>query len=199
MTDAPPTSWISELRQRLQAPPPRRLPPADDRPAAVLVPLYVDAGELWTLLTRRSHDLPHHQGQIAFPGGGLKAGEEAWDGALREAQEEIGLDPKRVLRLGRLDEVATASSGYRITPCVGAVPYPIDTRLDPGEIDELFAVPVNALANPTVIEERPVTIDGRRHLMRVYHVGGRQVWGLTARIVQNLLARLGLETAPEIN
>lgn len=189
------TSWITELRRRLETPQPRRLPPREARPAAVLVPLYVDAGDLWTVLTRRSRELPHHQGQIAFPGGGLEPGEDAWDGALREAQEEIGLDPARVLRIGQLDELETVS-GYRVIPCVGAVPYPLETKLDEGEIDELFAVPLSAFANPTAVEERVVVIDGNERLLRVYHLGSRQVWGLTATMLQALLVRLGLEPDP---
>jgi len=186
-------SWIAELRTRLATPAATRLPHDDARQAAVLVPLYVDAGELWTLLTRRAETLPHHKGQIAFPGGGLEAGEEAWDGALREAQEEVGIDSSRVLRLGALDEARTPS-GYRIVPCVGAVAYPLETEINHDEIEEVFAVPISAFANPTAVEERVVAIDGLDRMLRVYHVGGRTVWGLTARIIQQLLIRLGLES-----
>lgn len=192
MTDSPWTSWITELRRRLTSPPARRLPHDDSRQAAVLVPLYVDARELWTLLTKRSEELPTHKGQIAFPGGGLEPGEDAWDGALREAHEEVGIEPEKVLRLGQLDEMETGS-GYRIVPCVGAVSYPLETRINPHEIDEIFPVPVTAFSNPQLVEDRPVTLDGAETTLRVYHIGGRQVWGLTARIIQNLLVRLGLE------
>ena len=185
-------SWILQVRERLASPPPRRLGPRDARQAAVLVPLYVDAGELWTLLTLRTDTLPHHKGQIAFPGGGRELGEDPWSAALRETQEEIGVEPRAVLRLGELDEAETPS-GFRIIPCVGAVPYPIETRPNPAEIAEVFAVPLSAFANPRLVEERRVLLDGRARALRIYHVGGRQVWGLTARILQNLLVRLGLE------
>ena len=89
MSDLERQSWIMELRARLQTPPPERLPPTalargeDARRAAVLVPLYVDAGALWVILTRRSEDLPYHRGQIAFPGGSLEQGEDPWAAALR--------------------------------------------------------------------------------------------------------------------
>ena len=192
MSESPWMSWITELRRSLTSPPARRLPHDDSRQAAVLVPLYVEARELWTLLTRRSEDLPTHKGQIAFPGGGLEPGEDFWQGALREAHEEVGIDPEKVLKLGELDEMETGS-GYRIVPCVGAVAYPLETRLNPGEIDEIFPVPITAFVNPQLVEDRPVVVDGKESMHRVYHVGGRQVWGLTARIVQNLLVRLGLE------
>ena len=189
------SSWILELRARLSSPAGRRLPPDDTREAAVLVPLYVDAGGLWTLLTKRSEDLPHHRGQIAFPGGSLEAGEDAWAAALRETEEEVGIDPKKVLRLGELDEASTPS-GFRIVPCVGAVPFPLETQLNSAEIEEVFPVPIQAFANPRMIEDRVVSFDGKPRELRIYHIGGRQVWGLTARIIQNLLDRLGMAPPP---
>jgi 8-oxo-dGTP pyrophosphatase MutT (NUDIX family) len=195
MSESQWNSWITELRARLGQPEGRRLPPSDARQAALLVPLYVDAGELWTFLARRSEELPHHRGQIAFPGGSLESGEGHWDAALREAYEEVGLDPKRVLRLGTLDEAETPS-GFRIVPCVGAVPYPVETKPDGEEVEEVFAVPISAFANPKMIEDRQVTVDGRERWIRVYHVGSRHVWGLTAHVIQNLLERLGL--APQV-
>ncbi len=192
MTEPQKHNWILELRNRLGTPPARRLPPTDDRQAAVLVPLYVDAGELWTVLTQRTDKLPHHKGQIAFPGGSLEPGEDPWDAAVRETEEEIGIERKKILRLGDLDEAQTPSD-FRIVPCVGAVPFPLETELNGDEIEELFVLPIKAFANPTAIEDRTVTLDGEERMLRIYHVGSRQVWGLTAMILQNLLQRLGLE------
>jgi 8-oxo-dGTP pyrophosphatase MutT (NUDIX family) len=185
------TSWIVEVRARLASPPPRRLGPSEARPAAVLVPLYVSSGELWTLLTRRAETLPHHRGQIAFPGGGRETGEDAWLAALRESEEEIGLSPKEVLRLGELDEVGSPA-GFRIAPFVGAIPHDFVATPSPDEIDEVFPVPIRALANPRLVEEHEVVVNGRRRALRAYHVGRHVVWGLTARIVENLLLRLGV-------
>lgn len=184
-------SWIHEVRERLATPPPLRLPPSDSRQAAVLVPLYADAGELWTLLTRRSDALPHHRGQVAFPGGGRELGEDLWAAALRESEEEIALAPATVLRLGQLDEVGSPA-GFRIVPCVGAIPHGFEARPSPDEIDEVFAVPMSALASPQLAEDREVVINGKRRTIRIYHVGRHLIWGLTARILQNLLARLGI-------
>ncbi len=195
MSDTP-SSWILQVRQRLESPPPARLAAKEARQAAVLVPLYVEAGQLWTVLTRRTDDLSHHRGQIAFPGGGHDIGEEPWDTALRESQEEIGLDPGRVLKLGELDEAETPS-GFRIIPCVGAVPYPLETTPNEAEIAEIFSVPLLAFTDVRMVEEKDVTINGETRTLRVYHVaGGRQVWGLTARLIQNLLARLGMGAMP---
>ncbi|HET9228472.1 MAG TPA: CoA pyrophosphatase [Thermoanaerobaculia bacterium] len=189
-------SWIIQVRERFSSPPPRRLAASDLRQASVLVPLYVDAGELWTVLTKRTDDLPSHRGQIAFPGGGRELKEDAWAAALRESHEEIGLDPKRVLPLGILDEQETPA-GFRVIPCVGAIPFPFEVRPNEREIDEVFSLPLTAFSNPRMVEERLVKINGVERLLLVYHIGNRQIWGLTARILQNLLVRLGLEPEGE--
>jgi 8-oxo-dGTP pyrophosphatase MutT (NUDIX family) len=193
-----PQSWIVEARARLGSPPPpRRLAgraAAELRPASVLVPLYVDAGELWTVLTKRTATLPSHPGQIAFPGGSRETGEDPWTAALREAREELGLDPRQVLRLGELDE-QEVPSGFRIVPCVGAIPHGFPVRASEAEIAEVFSLPLAAFANPRLVEERPVVYNGVRRTLRVYHVGSRQIWGVTARILHDLLVRLGLESA----
>jgi 8-oxo-dGTP pyrophosphatase MutT (NUDIX family) len=187
----PAESWIQETRARLASPPPLRLPPGEARDAAVLVPLFVEAREIWTLLTERSEDLPHHKSQIAFPGGGRELGEDMWEAALREAEEEVGLDSAKVIRLGELDQADTPS-GFRIVPCVGAIPQGFEPRVNEAEIADVFRLPLSALANPNLVEDRAVTLNG------VYHVGRRQIWGLTARILQNLLRRIGLEADDEI-
>ncbi|HEX3129294.1 MAG TPA: CoA pyrophosphatase [Thermoanaerobaculia bacterium] len=191
-----PRSWIQEIRDRLTSPPPRRLAANDLRPASVLVPLYVDAGELWTVLTKRTDDLPSHRSQIAFPGGGRELKEDPWAAALRETNEEIGFDPKSILRLGELDEGETPA-GFRVIPCVGAIPFPYKATPNAAEISEVFSLPLSAFSNPKMVEERPVKINGVERLLLVYHIGNRQIWGLTARILQNLLVRLGLEPDTE--
>jgi 8-oxo-dGTP pyrophosphatase MutT (NUDIX family) len=187
-----PKSWILELRERLSSPPPRRLAASDLRPASLLVPLYVEAGELWTILTKRTDNLPTHRSQIAFPGGGRELKEDPWGAAVREAHEEIGLDPKTVLPLGELDEGETPT-GFRVIPCVGAVPHTFEAQPNAGEIAEVFSLPLTAFGNPQMVEERAVKVDGVERMLRIYHVGGRQIWGLTARVLQNLLVRLGME------
>ena len=189
-------SWILTLRELLASPPPQRLPPSELRPASVLVPLYVDAGELWTVLTKRTDTLPSHRSQIAFPGGGRELKEDPWAAAVREAQEEIGLDPRVVLKLGELDEVESPM-GFRVIPCVGAIPQSYEFRPNEAEIAEVFSLPVSAFANPRLVEEREIVINGMKRNILIYHVGNRQIWGLTARILQNLLVRVGLESEEE--
>jgi len=191
-----PKSWILALRERLASPPPRRLAANDLRQASVLVPLYVDAGELWTVLTQRTEDLPNHRGQIAFPGGSRELKEDPWGAALRETQEEIGLDPKLVLRLGELDE-QESSTGFRVVPCVGAIPHGSEFEPNEAEIADVFSLPLTAFANPRMVEEQEVLINGVRRNILIYHIGNRRIWGLTARVLQNLLVRLGLEPEEE--
>ncbi len=191
-SDSGPHSWILALRERLGSPPPTRLPPSEERKAAVLVPIYVDGNELWVILTRRSDHLEKHRGQFAFPGGALELGEDYWEAAVRETEEELGVDRSRPLQLGELDEASTPS-GFRIVPCVAAMPFPLETRVNEGEIAEVFAAPLLAFSNPRLVEDRQVEIDGVERMLRIYHIGNRQIWGLTARILQNLLHRLGLD------
>lgn len=189
-------SWILDLRRRLADPPPKPMVMGDRRAASVLVPLFVNAGQLWVLLTRRSEGLPQHGGQVAFPGGGVEVGEDAWAAALRETREEIGIQEKGVARLGELDDVDTFS-GFRIRPCVGAIAYPYEVEVNEDEIADVFEVPLMAFADVRVVEDRVVTVDGHDRMFRIYHVGKHRVWGLTAGILQNLMQRLGLEmTAP---
>ena len=101
-----------------------------------------------------------------------------------------------MVRIGELDEASTPS-GFQIVPCVGAVPFPLETSINEAEIAEVFAVPLLAFTDFSMVEDRLVKIDGVERTIRVYHLGKRQVWGLTARIVQNLLQRLGFELSEE--
>ena len=202
MTGAPP--WILEIRRRLErewAVPDivREIAEGtpDARPAAVLVPLYVRDGELWTLFTKRSEAVEHHKGQIAFPGG-LEALDDPtpWDTAVRETEEEIGVPRKAILRLGELPEVVTFT-GFRIRPFVGAIPYPFDFEHDPREVESLLQVPIRALLAPTLVEERQVTWKGRRVATPVFHLKGQVIWGATAFLVSALLAALVDEAKPQ--
>ncbi|MEO7971972.1 MAG: coenzyme A pyrophosphatase, partial [Thermoanaerobaculia bacterium] len=99
--------------------------------------------------------------------------------------------------LGELDEVATPS-GFRIVPCVGAMPFPFELKPNPAEIDDTFAAPLGELANPKLIEDREVLINGQRRTLRIYHVGRFLIWGVTARILQNLLERVGIASSYEL-
>ncbi len=202
MTDAAP--WILALRKRLER---EWVVPQivreiaegtpDARPAAVLVPLYVRDGELWTLFTKRSETVENHKGQIAFPGG-LDALDDAtpWETAVRETEEEIGVPRKAVLPLGELPEVVTFT-GFRIRPYVGAIPWPFDFRHDPREVESVLQVPIRALLAPTLVEEREVVWKGRSVATPVFHLKGQVIWGATAFLVSALLAALVDQAEPQ--
>ncbi len=101
------------------------------KPAAVLVPLFYDGNEFHILLTRRSENVPHHKGQISFPGGQPhKKDSDLLQTALRESWEEIGLKPEDVQVIGELDDTPTLTSGFIITPFVGIIPYPYSFKLN---------------------------------------------------------------------
>jgi len=164
------------------------LAPADQTPAAVLVPLLDVEGALHVLFTRRAASLPHHQGQVAFPGGSRDAGDaDAEATALREADEEVGLRPTDVQVLGRLDDIETVASRFLITPVVGVVPHPYPWRPCAHEVDTIFTVPVHDLLAPGVEREELWDFDGRQIPIRLFPVAGQVIWGATHRITRNLL------------
>ena len=108
---------------------------------------------------------------------------------------EAGLPPAVALDLGRLDETVTPA-GVIITPCVGALPEGAIARHDDpapeAAVTEVVPLPLSVLAEPRMVERRPVEIEGRRGEITVLHVGQRRIWGVTASVIANLLVRLGL-------
>jgi 8-oxo-dGTP pyrophosphatase MutT (NUDIX family) len=168
------------------------LAPAGKTVAAVLVPLLVIDGEPSLLFTRRSNRLPHHQGQVAFPGGRHHPDEDTdlVATALREAREEIGVDPDHVRLLGALDDIETVSSRFVITPFVGMVPHPYTFEASPAEVDVIFTVPLRVLQAPGAERRELWDFDGREIPIDTYPVDGHVIWGATQRITRNLLTVL---------
>lgn len=188
---------VDDVRRALAEHLARGLDLPGHRRAAVLVPV-LDAPEGPALLfTVRAAGLVRHAGQIAFPGGRVEPGEDAVAAALREAQEEVGLDVDRGDVFGLLDD-RSSPFGLVATPVVARVAWPADLRLDPGEVAEAFTVPLALLAATPVLRETRVHEGGTRVLHR-YLVAGRDVWGMTGNIVKDLLDRLtpvGGQVAP---
>ena len=169
------------------------LVPSDKTAAAVLVPLLPVDGDAHVLFTRRAASLPHHQGQVAFPGGTRDEGDvDAEATALREAEEEIGLRPADVRLLGRLDDLETVASRFVITPIVGVVPDRYPWKPSPHEVDTIFTVPVSELLAPGAEREELWDFDGHRIPIRLFPVAGQVIWGATHRITRNLLDVLAL-------
>jgi len=183
--------WFEEVERLLSARPVRRRGAAAELVrAAVLVPLYVRAGELWLLLTRRSAALPNHAGQIAFPGGAWEEGDEDEVAtALRESHEELGIVAATVMVLGQLDDVVTPS-GFVISPIVGALPFPLQVTPSGEEIESLVPIPFRTLADPQLVEYQELVVDGSVIVSPVFHYHDYRVWGATARMVADLVSRL---------
>ena len=181
--------WLREVERRLASRPTRRLADAEGlTPAAVLVPLFVSGGSLWLLLIRRSGAVSQHAGQISFPGGVRHDDDEDEVAtALRETGEELGVDPACVVVLGRLDEQRT-STGFLVSPVVGALPYPLELKPAWTEVDSVLRVPLHALARARLVEGQEV--GGQQGSEPIFHHGPHRIWGATARIVEQLVARL---------
>ena len=167
--------------------------PESPREAAVLVPVFAGVdGEARLLLTRRAADMGAHAGEVAFPGGALDAGETLHEAAIREAQEEVSLDPAAVRVLGELDRMATFVTRHVITPVVAAV----DTaavRLDrlapnPGEIARIFDVSLVEISGPDVVQAQHWSLGTHGNIvMTAFYLDDETVWGATGRMIRQLL------------
>jgi 8-oxo-dGTP pyrophosphatase MutT (NUDIX family) len=158
--------------------------------AAVLIPLYLDRGELHAVFTKRREELRRHAGEISFPGGRPDFPEEELGlTALREAHEEIGLAPEDVELVGALPPVGTFVTNYKIHPFVGVIRPGHAWTPQPTEVEVVLELSLAALARG--FEMQRLVRRGVPFKTPTYTVGGHFVWGATARIVQHLLERLG--------
>jgi len=172
------------------------------RPAAVLIPFLRQptpdgqSSEWHILYTRRTDTLPEHRGQVAFPGGRSNPGDTSPEvTALREAQEEIGLQPDDVRLLGRLRELPTVVTHYCVTPVVGVIPWPYPLRLEEKEVSHTFTIPLAWLADPAHREIRSRSLPGSTELFPIVYFqiyDGELLWGVSARITLDLLEALEL-------
>jgi 8-oxo-dGTP pyrophosphatase MutT (NUDIX family) len=164
------------------------------RPAAILIP-FTCIDESWHLLfiRRTWHEQDRHGGQVAFPGGRVEAADpNVVAAALREAEEEVGLQPSDVRILGQLYDFHSVTN-YMVTPIVGVFDWPYPFRFDPNEVDRAFTIPLGWLADPNNLQVI------RRHLPKtrpwpvIYYdpYEKEALWGFTAQIVVQLLSVLG--------
>jgi 8-oxo-dGTP pyrophosphatase MutT (NUDIX family) len=184
-------SPADELRRRLLTPKDAAALDVRGRiDAAVLVPLYVQDGELHAVFTRRREDMRRHAGEISFPGGRQDADEEDLrQTALREAEEEIGLPPDAVDLVGALHPTPTVVTNYAVYPFVGLIEAGHTWTPSAREVAEVLELPLRRVLDGY----------GRQRLMRrgvpfrtdVYEVDGHLIWGATARMLADLFDRIG--------
>ena len=190
---------LEELRRRFAGPPAPATLYGDEgvrpeahtlRPASVLVPI-VDRSEEspagpTVLFTRRAAHLKDHSGQVSFPGGRVAPEDPSPEAtALREAREEIGLDPGRVELLGRMPEYLTRT-GFRITPVVGVLTPPFELKRDANEVDEIFEVPLAFLLDPANHQRQSREWQGELRWFYAMPYRQHYIWGATAGMVVNL-------------
>jgi 8-oxo-dGTP pyrophosphatase MutT (NUDIX family) len=193
-----PDDFADSLAAVLGSRRPRSADVDDARDAAVLVPI-VAVPEPTLIFTVRTDTLPSHKGQISFPGGSIDATDASpIQAALRETQEEIGLDPRSVRVLGELDALPTFVSGFVVSPFVGWLEEPPKLTPNPAEVAEVLHVPISDLVEE--VREEP----GFSHLGRTYPTeawiwNDHVIWGVTARLLRHflvLVAEAGLAEPP---
>jgi 8-oxo-dGTP pyrophosphatase MutT (NUDIX family) len=188
---------LVDVRRALaSAPPPRRsaLEGTGIRASAVLAPLYEADGELMVILTRRSQSLRSHRGEVSFPGGGREPGDrDLAETALREAYEEIRLDPTLPQIIGELDHLQTVTSRSFIVPFVGELPGRPELEASPAEVESILHVPFSALLADGVYHEERWGLAPLTHPVHFFELDHDLVWGATASMLRGLLTQL---TAP---
>ncbi len=169
-----------------------RLHEGPPRPAAVLVPIVAHPGSPTVLLTLRTAHLREHSGQVAFPGGRFETSDlTPTRTALREAHEEVGLEPSGVEILGTLPDYLTGT-GFQVTPVIGLIEPGLTLRPDPDEVADVFEVPLSFLMNPGHHQRRLLEISGSRRVFWAMpwrpdpHRDEYFIWGATAAMLRNL-------------
>lgn len=183
-----PRFTLARARERLAGHRPADVPVADGlRRAAVLMLLRDGPHGLEVLLTRRSHDVRDHKGQVSLPGGGVEPGDaDSLAAALRESVEEVGLDPARAEVLGRLDDFLAISS-YHVATWAAAVDTFEGLSPRTGEITEVFAFPLAYLADERHVLRLPWRRHGVAEDVLFVPYGDQLLWGLTARMLWHFL------------
>ncbi|MBW8783586.1 MAG: CoA pyrophosphatase [Novosphingobium sp.] len=168
-----------------------RLPPDDAsgyRPAAVLAAMTERQQPGFLLIHRPSH-MRAHPGQIAFPGGKLDPGETAEQAALREAHEELGINPGEVRVIGASDVYRTGS-GFEITPVIGVIPPDLELDPNPNEVAQWFECPADYLLDPANHKQQWIEWEGAQHAYWEITWQHHVIWGVTAGVIVNLSRRL---------
>jgi 8-oxo-dGTP pyrophosphatase MutT (NUDIX family) len=178
---------LERLRAILAERPAIEIDAPNHRRAAVLIPIVREHDGAYSLVfSRRAEALASHSGQIAFPGGAVETGESLEEAVTREADEEVGIPPRSVELIGRLDDLTT-NSGFLVAPFCGIVHERVDYVLQQSEVAEVFEVPLDALLGERQPEVRFVSYRQRRYPAYFYRYRDYEIWGMTGRIVKSFL------------
>jgi 8-oxo-dGTP pyrophosphatase MutT (NUDIX family) len=184
------------LKSRLPLNPPAPKPPAGLQPAGVLAPLFYIDDAAHLLFTKRTLTVRDHRGQISFPGGVKSPRDpDLLATALRETQEEIGLDPAQVIIMGSLKPLATIT-GYWITAFVGLIPYPYNFHLNTREVERLILLPLEGFCHPQRWSAGDYTYNDQTIPVCYWKYRRTVIWGATARLLLDFLHRLGENVFP---
>jgi len=182
---------VDEIAARLSMQKPA--PALRGHKAAVMALLVPDAtGTLFVPFTRRSYRLKVHPGEISLPGGRWDPadGDALEQTALRELQEELGVDPSRVRVLGRLPDVSTVVSGFAVAPFIGYLSERQPWVCSDSEVEAIIEVPFGQLLRPGAVRYGTKVIRGHEHNVIVFDYGAHHIWGATGRILKRLVEAL---------
>lgn len=157
--------------------------------AAVLIPIFLESGMYKILFTQRTNSVPHHKGQISFPGGTVEKQDHSLkETALRESCEEIGILKKDVEIIGRIDDKLTVASRFIVHPFVGRIPYPYPFKINPLEVAKIITVPMKIFFGEEAYKERePIDFVDPTYVGPIYEYEESIIWGATARIMENFI------------
>lgn len=179
------------IRTALLGRPHRKIedPTRSYRHAAVLIPIFRGEREYGIVFTKRTNTVEAHKGQISFPGGRVDEPDASPEAAaLREAEEEVGLQRKDVDLLGRIDDQVTSASNFLVHPFVGLIPYPYDFRISPEEVDRIVMIPFRIFLEDGAGDRiLPVRYEDSTFNSIAYTYDDDVIWGATARIMKNLV------------
>ncbi|MCZ6828162.1 MAG: CoA pyrophosphatase [Gammaproteobacteria bacterium] len=179
------TDIVEKLRRGLPASRVETLPELQQ--AAVLILLDKLESGVEVVLTQRAAHMRLHPGEVAFPGGKCDPDDpHPWATALREAREEIGLEPACVRRLGLMAPLTTRSE-IQVTPCVGVLTQPVQFRVNPDELDAVFTVPLEFCSRPDSLQLDEVSYRGRLRRLPRYDYQQYTIWGITAAMLVQLV------------
>ena len=168
---------------------PRRLPAGIAQPAAVLMLMFETGGQPCFLLTRRTHEVRTHKGQISFPGGMSLDGESLRQTALRETFEEVGIEESRIAILGRFHDYRSVT-GHLVAPFAGLSEGPFTVVPQKSEVAEVLRVPFAVFQDPARLRTERLVRAGELLDVYYYRYEPHEIWGLTAHIIKDFLEEL---------